>query len=278
MKVDWRLASPGYFHAMEIPLVRGRDFTVADLATGAPPVIVVSQAMARRFWAGDDPVGRIVHRVGDRKDFTVIGVVGDVRMNALNQAAPSMYFPANARVLPLMDIVVRTESDPLLLLAAVRRKVKDLDPELPVFTVRTMESWVSNSAAQPRLNAVLLGIFAGVALLIAAVGIYGVLAYSVTQRTREIGLRMALGARRDDVLRLVVGQGMLVAAAGIAAGLLCGLAASRVLQSLLFGLSGRDPKTFAAVGVILATVSLVACALPAWRAARVDPMTALRED
>ena len=278
LKIDWRLASPGYFRAMEIPLSRGRDFTEADLAKDAPPVIVVSQGMARRFWGADDPIGRIVHRVGDRKDFTVVGVVGDVRMNALNQQAPSMYFPANARVLQLMDIVVRTERDPLAVLGTVRRKVKDLDPELPVFTVRTMDSWVSDSAAQPRLNAVLLGIFAAIALLIAAIGIYGVLAYSVTQRTREIGLRVALGARRGDVLRLVIGQGMLVSGAGILAGLLCAFGASRVLQSLLFGLSGRDVRTFAAVAIVLAAISLAACFFPAWRAARVDPMTALRQE
>ena len=177
-----------------------------------------------------------------------------------------------------MDVVVRADGDPQALVPALRQKVHELDAQLPLANIRTMDEWVSNTAAQPRLNAQLLAVFAGVALLIAAIGIYGVLAYSVNQRTREIGLRMALGAPRSGVLRLVVGEGMLVGLAGIAIGLVAALALSATLASLLFGVPAHDPATFAGVAVVLMLVALVACVLPARRASRVDPMIALREE
>ena len=175
-----------------------------------------------------------------------------------------------------MDLVVRTAGNPESSLPAVRRKIHAIDPELPLSAVRTMDQWLSSNAAQPRLNAVLLAIFAAVALLIAAIGIYGVLAYSVTQRTREIGVRMALGAQRGNVVSLVVREGMLVAIAGIGAGLAASAALSRILATLLFGVRPRDPGTFALVAALLAVIALAACLLPARRAARVDPMVALR--
>jgi putative ABC transport system permease protein len=177
-----------------------------------------------------------------------------------------------------MDVVVRTDAPPASLLPVIRQTVHDLDPELPLATVRTMDEWVSNSAAQPRLSALLVGVFATMAVLIAAIGIYGVLAYSVNQRTREIGLRMALGARRDRVIRSIVREGMTLAAVGIGAGLGGALALGRVVGTLVYGLDTRDPLTFTAVAGTLAIVSLAACGLPASRAARVDPIVALRED
>jgi putative ABC transport system permease protein len=174
--------------------------------------------------------------------------------------------------------VVRTGGQPLAVLPVVRQKVHELDPQLPLATVRTLDDWVSSTAAQPRLNAQLFGIFAAVALLIAAIGIYGVIAYSVNQRTREIGLRMALGAQRAGVLRLIIGEGMTVGLIGIGAGLAAAVALSRALSSLVFGVPVHDPATFSAVGALLTLVALAACAVPARRASRVDPMVALRDD
>jgi len=273
--IDWRTVSPGFFRTIGIPLVRGRDFTAAD---GAVPVTIVSQATARKFWGDDDPLGRTLHRNGDTVGVTVVGVVGDVHTTALNQDSPALYYPMARGTWPLMDIVVRTEGDARSLLPAVRQKIAELDPTLPLANVRTMDEWVTNAAAQPRLNAQLLGAFAGLALAIAAIGIYGVLAYSVTQRTREIGLRMALGAPRAGVLRSIVREGMAVSAAGVAAGLVVAFAFSRALESLVFGVRVHDPLTFAAVAVVLSMVALAACVLPAARASRVDPIVALRQD
>ena len=277
VSIDWRIVTPGYFRTMGVPLLRGRDFTDADRSADAPAVII-SAATAERFWGQADPVGRSLHQVGDRLPFTVIGVVGNVKNTALNREAPAVYLSAARRVWPLMDVVVRTDRDATATLPAVREAVRRLDPQLPLATVRTMEEWLSNSSAQPRLNAQLLGVFAAVALVIAAIGIYGVIAYSVTQRTREIGLRMALGAPRRRVLRLVIGEGMTVGACGIAAGLVAAAALGRTLSSLVFGVQVHDLPTYGAVAAVLAIVALAACALPARRAALVDPIVALREE
>ncbi|HLK62517.1 MAG TPA: FtsX-like permease family protein, partial [Bryobacteraceae bacterium] len=201
----------------------------------------------------------------------------DVHSTSLNQPpAPTMYFAAATRLWPLMDVVVRTEMEPNAAVSSVRQKLHELDAELPMSNIRSMDEWISNNAAQPRLNTVLLGIFASVALLIAAIGIFGVLTYSVNQRTREIGVRMALGAQRGDVLRLVVREGMVVAVAGIGAGLTGALGLSKVLATLLFGVDAHDPATFIGVAAILLAVALISCLLPARRATRVDPIVALR--
>ena len=274
--IDWRIVSPGYFNTLHIPLVRGRNFTDAD-GPAALPVMVVSQATAKKFWGDADPIGRTLTRTADLKTaFTVVGVVGDVRSTALNQESPALYYPMATRVAALMDVVVRTEGAPEALLPSIRQKVHELDAELALANVRTMDEWISNNAAQPRLNAILLGVFAAVALVIAAIGIYGVLAYSVNQRTREIGLRMALGAHPGGVLRLIVVEGMTVGLIGIGFGLLGGLALGRAVASLVYGVAVRDPATFAGVAVTLGVVALAACVIPARRAARVDPMVALR--
>jgi putative ABC transport system permease protein len=279
--IDWRIISPGYFSTMGIPLVRGRDFTDAD-NTKAPPVTIVSQDTARKFWGDDDPIGHTLRPTAKLTvAFKVVGVVGDIHDTALNQQTPTLYWPMAARALSLMDIVVKTDGgdgNAEAALPAIRRKIHELDPDLAVANVRTMDEWVSNSAAQPRLNSVLLGVFAAMALLIASIGIYGVLAYSVSQRTGEIGVRMALGATPSAVLRLIVGEGMKVALFGIAVGLVGALALTRIFSSLVFGVPVRDPGTFAAVAVALACVALAASSLPALRAARVDPMAALRHE
>jgi putative ABC transport system permease protein len=261
---------------MEIPLLRGRVFTEQD-GPNTPPAALISQVTAQKLWGAEEALGHMIRLVGSGKQFTVVGIVGDVHSAALNQEpAPTMYFPASMRVWPLMDIVVRTEMDPGAAVSAVRLKLHELDPELPMSNIRTMDEWISNNAAQPRLNTLLLGIFAFVALLIAAIGIFGVLTYSVNRRTREIGVRMALGAQQTNVLRLVVREGVLVALAGIAAGLAGAFALSRALATLLFGVNPRDPATFAAVAGVLVIVALVSCYLPARRATRVDPIVALR--
>ena len=277
--IDWRSVSPGYFDTMRIPMLRGRTFTDADIRT-APLVMIVSQATAQKFFGDTDPIGKALRPTAKPElAYTIVGVVGDVRDQALNQETPSLYYSIPQRgSWPLMDVVVRTDGSPEALLPAIRRRIHDLDAGLALANVNTMEQWVSNSAAQPRLNSVLLTSFAAVALLIAGIGIYGVLAYSVNQRTREIGLRMALGATPRSVLQLIVGQGMKMALIGVGIGLAVGLALGRAVSSLVFGVPVRDPATFSVVAIVLTGVALAACVIPARRAARVDPMVALRED
>jgi putative ABC transport system permease protein len=275
--IDWRTVSPSYFQTLGIPLLRGRNFTDADGPPPAQRIMIVSQATAKRFWGDEDPIGRTLRRSADpNTPFTIVGVVGDVRSKVLTEESPTLYYPMASRVWALMDVVVRTDGPPDALLPAIRQRVHELDPELALANVRTMDEWLSNSAAQPRLNTVLLSVFAFVALLIASIGIYGVLAYSVSQRTAELGLRMALGATPQGVLRLIVVEGMKVALVGIAVGVLGGVAVGRAVSSLVFGVAVRDPATFTGVALMLATVALAACAIPARRAAKVDPMVALR--
>jgi putative ABC transport system permease protein len=274
--IDWRIVSPGFFKTMSIPMLRGRDFTDAD--GPGTQLTVVDRDTARRFWGDADPIGRGIGRVADGKIYTVIGVVGEVRDLALNEDSPSVYYPMAERVWPLMDIVIRTDNAPEALMPSVRQKVHELDAELALANVKTMDEWLANTAASPRLNTVLLSLFAGVALLIAAIGIYGVLAYSVNQRTQEIGVRMALGAQPGGVLRLIIGEGMRIGLIGTAIGLAGGFGLGHVLSSLVYGVSVHDVTTFAVVSIVLMIVTLAACTIPARRAARVDPLVALRHD
>jgi putative ABC transport system permease protein len=281
--IDWRMVSGSYFKTMSIPLLRGREFTFAD-GPDSLPVAIVSQDAAKKLWGNADPVGRTFYRAADpnKTAFTVVGVVGDVRNTALNQQAPALYYPLAWRTGPIhprvvvMDVVVRTSGSPEALVPVLRQKVRELDGQIPLANIRTMEDWMATSAAQPRLNARLLTLFAALALLIAGIGIYAVLAYSVTQRTREIGLRIALGAQANTVLRLVVSEGMRVGLAGIAIGLVAALAAGRALSSIVYGVAVRDPATFVSVAIVLTVIALAACFIPARRAAKVDPMVALR--
>ena len=281
--IDWTSISPGYFDTMRIPLLRGRTFTDADVRT-APLVMIVSQSTAKKFFGDADPIGKALRPSAKPEiAYTIVGVVGDVRDQALNQQTPTLYYSIPERgSWPLMDVVVqseaRTDRSAEALLPSIRQRIRDMDAGLALANVNTMDQWLSNSAAQPRLNTVLLTTFAAVALLIAAIGIYGVLAYSVNQRTREIGLRMALGATPRSVLQLIVGQGMKVVLLGVGIGLLGGLALGRAVSSLVFGVPVRDPATFSLVAVVLTAVALAACIIPARRAARVDPMVALREE
>jgi putative ABC transport system permease protein len=207
--------------------------------------------------------------------FEIIGVVGDIRHRSLEQdAAPAMYMPSNQ--MNGMNLVVRTAVEPTTVAAAIRKQVQAIDPDQPIAVVRTMEEWVDLSVATPRYRTGLLTLFAIVALLLASTGIYGVMSYSVSQRTHEIGVRMALGARHRDVLKMVVQQGMLLVLLGVAIGLAAAFALTRVMSSLLFGVSAKDPLTFVAVAAVLTLVAFVACYLPARRATKVDPLVALR--
>jgi putative ABC transport system permease protein len=271
---DSRVISPGYFRMMGIPLLQGRDFTGAD-ANPAPQTVIVNQAFAERFWPGENPLGR---RLGNDDEWmTVVGVVGDIRQSGLDQeAAPHVYAPYLQTPLRRSGVLLRTSGEPLSLAAAVRAQVNEIDADQPIYNIHTMEELIAGSVSGRRLNLWLLAVFAATALALAGVGIYGVISYSVTQRTQEIGIRMALGARPGDVLKMIVKQGMIPVVIGMCAGLAGARALTRVMASLLFGTSATDPLTFALIALLLGLVALVACYIPARRATRVDPMAALR--
>jgi putative ABC transport system permease protein len=276
LQADWRMVSPDYFRALRIPLARGGLFTGNRGADER--AMIVSATMARRIWGDDDPLGRRI-AAGPAGEFTVIGVVGDVRNLDLSlEPAPTMYISTARYLWPTMTVLVRSGATHAQSTALLRSAVRELDPQLAIFNIRNTVDQVDRSAAQPRLNASLVGLFAGVAALLAALGIYGVLAYLVSQRRQEIGIRMALGAGRSAVIRLILGRGLWIAGGGLGAGLLGALAVSRWLESTLFGVSARDPWTFAAAGLATGLVTLAASYLPARRAARVDPLVALRAD
>jgi len=275
---DNALVSEGYFQAIGIPLLRGRGFREQDTAS-TPLVAVINQTLARTYFSGTDPIGKQL-LWGDRAPFTIVGVAGDVRFSALDaDVAPMIYmsnFQVSSGVSRHAVFVVRTAGDPANLASAASQTIWSVDKDLPVFGVITMNEVLAASVAQRRFSMSLLGGFAVLALLMAAIGLYGVLSYSVSQRMHEMGLRMALGANPRDLMRLVVGQGMRVVLAGVAAGLLASFAATRLLSGMLFGVSPLDPFTFATVAVVLVAAALLASFLPARRATRVDPMVALR--
>lgn len=275
-----RYVTPGYFRALGIPLLHGRPFTPQD-AERDTPVVLVNETLAKRFWPGQDPIGRRI-RVGTPAYMTIVGVVRDVRQIALAQdTRAEVYMPPQPRWIGNMrtaTLVVRATPAAGDTATAIRRAVEAVDPEQPIYNVKTMEEVVAGSIADRRLNVALVGGFAGVALLLAALGVYGVISYTVAQGTREIGVRMSLGAQRGDVFRLVVGQGALLAAVGMGAGLLGAIAVTRLMASLLFTVGARDPITFAAAPLLLLAVALAACAIPALRATRVEPSIALRAE
>ncbi|HEX8360797.1 MAG TPA: ABC transporter permease [Longimicrobium sp.] len=273
-------ATPGAFAALRIPVRQGRGFGPGDNAD-APRVALVSETMARRFWGKVSPLGSRITFDGEDPAgwMTVVGVVGDTRVEGPALAAyPQVYAPLAQVPQPSVYAVVRTAGDPLALAPVVRAAVREADPSLPVYDVATMDEWLSRAVAQPRLGTTLLAVFAAVALALAAVGIYGLIAYTVSQRTREIGVRMALGARPAEVMKMVVAEGMRPALAGMVLGALGAWAASRVIASLLFGITATDPPAFLAAALFLACAAALAAYLPARRAARLDPAIALRAD
>ena len=278
-EVAVRVLAPGTLKTLGIRLVRGRDFTAADDGR-APAAILVSEALARRFWPGEDAVGKrltLTFYPGVVRE--VVGVVGDVKLRGLAQTQPldALYAPHAQMPRDTMSLLVRTAQDPRSVAGALEAAVHAIDPEQPVEDVKTMEEQLGSSLAHARFNMLLLAVFAGLALLLSAVGIYSVLSYNVRRRTREIGIRMALGADGQNVVRLVVLDGMRPALIGLAIGLAASLALGRALESLVFGIRATDPLTFAVVTALLALVALTACALPAWRASRVEPTAALQE-
>jgi putative ABC transport system permease protein len=272
-----RVTSPDYFKALGIPLLKGRYFSEADSET-APKVVIISDGFAKEFFPDEDPIGQhIAIDNGDEWKGEIVGVVGDIRHSGL-AVDPWREMYVNQYQAPLgeTNLVVRAGSDPTRLTGAIKGELQAMDKDVPLYTVRTMEKLVSESVAQPRFRTLLLTIFAAVALVLAAVGIYGVMSYYVTQRTHEIGIRMALGASSKDVMRLVVGQGMALAIAGVAVGLVGAFLLTRLMASLLYQISASDPATFAAISITLTAVALLASYLPARRATKVDPMVALR--
>jgi putative ABC transport system permease protein len=273
---DYRNASPDYFRAMGIPLLKGRVFTDQDKAD-RPLVVIINETLARRYWPdGGNPIGQRL-RLGPRFIPEIVGIVGDVKNSALNQqTTPAMYTSYLQIPEMKMSLVVRAEGDPANMIRAVEKQVWAVDKDQPMYKIRTMEQVVGESQSSSRFTLAVLAIFAAVAMGLAAVGIYGVISYTVTQRTREIGIRIALGAERSDVLRLVVGQGTVLAVSGVAVGLGGALALTRVMRNLLFGVSATDPLIFAGAALFLAAVALLASYIPARRAMSVDPTVSLR--
>lgn len=278
------LVTPGYFQAAGIPILMGRSFLEYD-STSSPPVVVVSQGVGRQLWGDQNPIGRTVSK--DERQYEVVGMVGDVRGSdgqGLTGGGPerppraAVYFSATQWPQRTMTLLVRVAGDPSGVAPGIREAVRTIDPAQPIYQLRTLRDWLTESSAQPRLTSSLTGVVALVALLLAAVGVYGVLSYSVAQRKQEIGVRLALGAARGQVIRLVLFGGLSWAVVGVAIGLVSAFAFSRVLAAVLFEVSARDPATFAAAGTSLAVVALVASYIPAARATRIDPTIALRSE
>jgi putative ABC transport system permease protein len=279
-RAQFRVASPDYFRTLGIPLVRGRSFDARD-REGSVPVVLISQETARRYWPNEDPIGQRMltgfSRGSAKMGGEIVGIVGDVRQFGLDDAPTAhAYVPSDQWPLDEVTVVMRSTTSPAATLAAARTVVRELDPELPLYDVAPLADMVADSLAQRRFYLLLLAGFAGVALLLAAVGIYGVIAYSVQQRSREIGIRVALGASRESVLSMILGDGLVLVLAGVAIGMLGAVGLTRLLQTLLFGVSATDPVTFVAVPLLLVATGILACALPARRAVRLDPMLTIR--
>jgi putative ABC transport system permease protein len=277
-----RVVSPDYFRTLQIPLRTGRLLTDRD-TRDVPDAVVINQTLARKYFAGEDPLGKRI-TFGDPQApngqwYTVVGVVGDVRGTRLSDE-PYAQLYTSYRQTPrrAFTLIVRTAAEPALMQKTVRDQVWALDRQQPLYNVRTVDQVLAQAIARPRFNMLLISILAGVALVLAAVGIYGVISYSVTQRTHEIGIRMALGANTSDVLKLVVGQGMLLAGTGLALGLLAAFALTRIMSSLLFAVSATDPVTYLGLALLLGFIAFLACYIPARRATKVNPVTALRAE
>lgn len=276
---DARPVTVGYFQAMEIPLLAGRDVAESD-TPDRDPVAVINETFARQIYPGDNPVGRkFILNLGNDKPHEIIGVVGDVKLVSIEgEVRPTAYLSSRQYAFGIMTYVVRTSGDPRRFGPSAVRVVRDIDPLLPVSAVRSLDEVFAESIARPRMTAAAMGIFAGAALLLAALGVYGIVAFSVSQREREFGIRVALGARPGQIVRMVVQQNLRVVGIGLALGLACAIPAARLLRGLLFQVGPNDPATFAAIGGVLAVVAVVACYLPARRGTRIDPVVTLKAE
>ena len=271
-----RQVSAGYFETVRTPLLSGRTIEEKDIA-GRSPVVVINETAAKHFFPGQNPIAKHLANSRDMVQREIVGVVADVKFNALNAAnTEEMYLPMSQVPWPTTTLLVRSEANSQSLVSAVRARIAELDPNLPVAGISSMEEVVGASVAQPKLTMQFVGVFAGFALLLAAIGIYGVMAYTVSARRQEMGIRVALGARSVDILRLVVGQGMRMTLLGVALGVAVSLALTRLLASLLFGVQATDPLVFSTAALVLAAAAFIACYIPARRATRVDPIEVLR--
>jgi predicted permease len=275
LQVDQRAATPNYFRTMEIPLIKGRFFEDADSSTTAQPVVIIDEKFAQRFWPNEDPIGK--HLWNDpKRQMTIVGVVGTVKQYGLDIDGRIVVYRPSIGLLQYQ--VARTASDPAAAASAIIREIHAIDPTIPVYDVRTMPDRMSDSLARQRFSTLMLGAFAVFAVILAAVGVYGVMSYLVTQGTHDIGVRMALGASRASIVGMVVRHGLELTVAGIVIGLFGALMLTRVMATLLFGITATDAVTFATVPVLLGTIAVLASYLPALRATRVDPVVALRDE
>ena len=278
---DFRSVTPGYFKTMGMQLIKGRDFTPRD-ERRSTQVAIINETLARRYFPNQDPLGKRIRPglgIDDRGWLMreIVGVVSDSKHVSLREEPPPyIYLPHGQFPRHGMTLVVRAANDPKALIGVVQKEAHALDIELPVFNIRTLDQYMSSSVAEPKFSALLLGLFAGLALILSCIGLYGVMSYVVAQRTRELGIRMALGAQTRDVLKLVVRQGMGLTLLGAAIGVAGAVALTRMMKSWLFGVSPTDPLTFAVAALLLTIVALLSCWIPARRAAKVDPITTLR--
>jgi putative ABC transport system permease protein len=279
---NYRSVSPGYFQAMNIPIMQGRAFTEQDDANAPAPLVMINQALAQRDFPGENPVGKRLTLKNTTVNnqpvwFEIIGVTANVRSTELSEEAPpEFYFTTKQSPLAEVTVVIRSTVEPASLAPSLRQTVAEVNRSVPISDIQTMEHIVSESVTQPRFNLFLLGLFSGIALLLSAAGIYGVTAYTVTQRTQELGIRLALGAQVRDILKMILVQGMIVIGIGLVIGLVAAFMLTKLMQSLLFGIGKNDPVTFGAITLVLLLVALAACYIPARRAAKVDPLIALR--
>jgi putative ABC transport system permease protein len=274
----WNSVSPAYFQTLGIPLLKGRNFSDADIEKSAQ-VVIISQSLANRYWAHEDPIGRQIQIARQPAPAEVVGIVADMRNRGVGaDIVDELYTPLPQRPWGTMSVLVKTQGNPMQVAPAVRSALESVDRDQPMTQVRSLEESLSSAVGQQRVSAILLGTFAMLALILAAIGIYGVTSYSVAQRSKEIGIRIAMGAQPRDVLRLILGFGAKLALMGVVIGIIAALALTQLMKTMLFGVAATDALTMAAVSLTLIAVTLLACYIPARRAMSVDPVIALRTE